>query len=149
VTQMFDIWTVIRFVHVLGAIIWVGGQLTITLVVLPPVRERLTTADRAEVLRAVGKRFALITMTVFVPVQIATGVLLAWHYGVTWASLLQPGYGRILVMKLVLFTGVMVAATLHGIAQSRGQAERARAMSLASLVGSLGVVLLATWLAVG
>ncbi|QRZ05072.1 hypothetical protein JN086_17570 [Mycolicibacterium austroafricanum] len=148
-TQMFDIWTVIRFVHVLGAIIWVGGQLTITLVVLPPVRERLTTADRAEVLRAVGKRFALITMTVFVPVQIATGVLLAWHYGVTWASLLQPGYGRILVMKLVLFTGVMVAATLHGIAQSRGQAERARAMSLASLVGSLGVVLLATWLAVG
>ncbi|MDN4519764.1 MULTISPECIES: hypothetical protein [Mycolicibacterium] len=146
---MFDIWTVIRFVHVLGAIIWVGGQLTITLVVLPPVRERLTTADRAEVLRAVGKRFALITMTVFVPVQIATGVLLAWHYGVTWASLLQPGYGRILVMKLVLFTGVMVAATLHGIAQSRGQAERARAMSLASLVGSLGVVLLATWLAVG
>lgn len=148
-TQMFDIWTAIRFVHVLGAIIWVGGQLTITLVVLPPVRERLTTADRAEVLRAVGKRFALITMTVFVPVQIATGVLLAWHYGVTWASLLQPGYGRILVMKLVLFTGVMVAATLHGIAQSRGQAERARAMSLASLVGSLGVVLLATWLAVG
>lgn len=148
-TQMFDIWTVIRFVHVLGAIIWVGGQLTITLVVLPPVRERLTIADRAEVLRAVGKRFALITMTVFVPVQIATGVLLAWHYGVTWASLLQPGYGRILVMKLVLFTGVMVAATLHGIAQSRGQAERARAMSLASLVGSLGVVLLATWLAVG
>lgn len=147
--QMFDIWTVVRFVHVLGAIIWVGGQLTITLVVLPPARELLGIADRAQVLRAVGKRFARITMVVFLPVQVVTGVLLAWHYGVTWASLLQPGYGRILVMKLVLFTGVMVAATLHGIAQSRGRAERARAMSLASLVGSLGVVLLATWLTEG
>ncbi|QZT60923.1 hypothetical protein JN085_18110 [Mycolicibacterium austroafricanum] len=148
-TQMFDIWTVIRFVHVLGAIIWVGGQLTITLVVLPQARSRLAVPERAEVMRAVGKQFARITMLVFLPVQIATGALLAWHYGVTWASLLQPGYGRILVMKLLLFTGVMVAATLHGIAQSRGRAERARAMSLASLVGSLGVVLLATWLTAG
>ncbi|MGE2833555.1 hypothetical protein [Mycobacterium sp. SMC-4] len=146
---MFDIWTVVRFVHVVGAIVWVGGQLTVTLIVLPQVRERLGVADRAAVMRAVGKQFARITMMLFLPVQIATGVLLAWHYGVTWASLAQPGYGRILVLKLVLFTGVMVAATLHGIAQSRGRTEGARAASIASLVGSLGVVLLATWLAEG
>ena len=84
---VFDVWVLIRFLHVVGAIIWVGGQLTITLVVLPPVRERLALVDRADVLRSVGKRFALITSTVFLPLQIATGVLLAWHYGVTWASL--------------------------------------------------------------
>ncbi|MEZ0338503.1 hypothetical protein ACAG25_00780 [Mycobacterium sp. pV006] len=146
---MFDVWTVVRFIHVVGAIVWVGGQLTVTLVVLPQVRDRLGTAERAEVMRAVGKQFARITMLLFLPVQIATGVLLAWHYGVTWASLAQPGYGRILVLKLVLFTLVMVAAALHGIAQSKGHTDRARAASLASLVGSLGVVLLATWLAEG
>lgn len=146
---MLDLWTVVRFVHVLGAIVWVGGQLTITLVVLPLVRDRLAVAERADVMRAVGRRFALITMAVFLPVQVATGVALAWHYGVTWASLAQPGYGRVLVLKLVLFTAVMVAATLHGFAQARGHTARARAASLASLVGSLGVVLLATWLAEG
>ncbi|BBX15962.1 hypothetical protein CRI77_18810 [Mycolicibacterium duvalii] len=146
---MFDLWTVVRFAHVMGAIVWVGGQLTITLVVLPQVRERLAIADRADVMRAVGQRFAVITMALFLPLQITTGVTLAWHYGVTWASLAQPGYGRILVLKLVLFTAVMAAATLHGLAQAKGQAERARAASVASLVGSLGVVLLATWLAEG
>jgi uncharacterized membrane protein len=91
---VIDVWTVVRFVHVLGAIIWVGGQLTITLVVLPPVRGMLAAAQRADVLRAVGKRFALITFALFLPMQIGTGVLLARHYGVTWASLVQPGYGR-------------------------------------------------------
>jgi uncharacterized membrane protein len=149
VSGVFDVWVLIRFVHLVGAIIWVGGQLTITLVVLPPVRERLALVDRADVLRSVGKRFALITSAVFLPLQITTGVLLAWHYGVTWASLTQPGYGRILVTKLLLFTAVMIAASLHGVAQSRGQAQQARAFSIAALVGSLGVVLLATWLAEG
>jgi uncharacterized membrane protein len=144
-----DIWSVVRFVHVLGAVIWVGGQLTITLVVLPPVRGILAPATRTDVLRSVGKRFALITVALFLPVQIATGVLLARQHGVTWASLSQPGYGRVLAMKLILFALVMVAATLHGFAQARGQDGTARAASLAALIGSLGVVLLATWLSEG
>ncbi|MBB4966812.1 hypothetical protein [Saccharothrix violaceirubra] len=144
---MIDIWTIVRFLHVLGAIIWVGGQLTITIVVLPPVRRMLSADDRAGMLRTVGKRFAIITMAVFLPNQVTTGVLLAWQHGVTWATLLQPGYGRILAAKLLLFTLVMVAAALHGIAQARHQPGKARAASITALVGSLGVILLATALA--
>lgn len=30
-----DIWTAVRFVHVLRAVVWVGGLLTITVVLLP------------------------------------------------------------------------------------------------------------------
>ncbi|MPZ80598.1 MAG: hypothetical protein GEV28_09440 [Actinophytocola sp.] len=146
---MIDIWTIVRFLHVLGAIIWVGGQLTITIVLLPPVRRMLSTTDRAGLLRTVGKRFALITMAVFLPNQITTGVLLAWQHGVTWAALLQPGYGRVLAAKLLLFTLVMVAATLHGIAQAKHQPGKARAASITALIGSLGVILLATALAEG
>ncbi|MFC3890416.1 hypothetical protein ACFOWZ_02945 [Lentzea rhizosphaerae] len=143
---MIDPWTIVRFLHVLGAIIWVGGQLTITAVVLPPVRRLLTTTDRTDVLRTVGKRFALVTAVFFLPSQITTGILLAWRHDVTWAALLQPGYGRVLAAKLLLFTVVMAAATVHGIAQARHRPGPARAASVTALVGSLGVVLLATGL---
>ena len=38
----------------------------------------------------------------------------------------------------------MLAAAGHGIAHAKGRAELARILAVASLVGSLGVVLLAT-----
>ncbi|KKW66272.1 MULTISPECIES: hypothetical protein [Mycolicibacterium] len=146
---MIDIWTVVRFLHVVGAIVWVGGQLTVTLIVLPPAHRLLSVPDRAQVLRNVGRRFALVTFAMFLPVQITTGVLLAVRHGVTWTSLSEPGYGRVLIVKVLLFAAVMVAASLHGMAQARRRPRAARTASIASLIGSLGVVLLATALVEG
>lgn len=146
---MTDPWTLIRFVHILGAVLWVGGQLTISLVVLPPARRVLGLDDRAAVLTAVGHRFARITLAGFVPLQIATGWLMAEHNGVTWSALLEPGYGRLLAIKLVLFVLVMVAAAAHGILQARGKATSARASSALSLIGSVVIVWLAAGLATG
>jgi uncharacterized membrane protein len=141
---MIDIWVALRFLHVLGAIVWVGGQLTITVVLLPPVRRILAAQDRAGLLRAVGKRFAVVTAAAFLPVQITTGILLAGRHGVTWAALLQPGYGRTLAAKLLLFTVVMAAAAVHGFAQAKHRPAVARTAAVTALIGSMGVVLLAT-----
>ncbi|NYI85982.1 CopD family protein [Saccharopolyspora hordei] len=143
---MIDVWVVVRFLHVLGAALWVGGQITISLVALPVVPTSLALHQRAAVVTAVGRRFARITTTVFVPLQSTTGVLLAWQAGVTWQSLLEPGYGRVLVAKLVLFVLVMVAASMHGTLHRAKAPRAAKAASTAALVGSLGVVLLATCL---
>ncbi|GAB2494182.1 hypothetical protein [Streptosporangium sandarakinum] len=137
-------WSVVRFLHVLFAALWVGGQLTVSLVVLPLARRLLDEGRRAEVMSAVGRRFGIVTGTVFLPVQLGTGVALAWRKGVTWASLADPGYGRILAAKLLLFCAVMAAAGLHGWASGAARPGLARAMAVAALVGSLGVVLLAT-----
>ncbi|MDP4510088.1 hypothetical protein [Nonomuraea turcica] len=137
-------WSVVRFLHVLGAALWVGGQLTVSLVVLPLARRLLDEQRRGQVLTAVGRRFGLLTVAAFLPVQLATGVAIAWHKGVTWASLAEPGYGRILAAKLLLFCAVMAAAGGHGWATGAGRPTLARAMAVTSLVGSLGVVLLAT-----
>lgn len=139
-------WTVVQFLHVLGAALWVGGQLAVSLVVLPLARRMLDTDRRAELLTAIGRRFGVLTAAVFLPVQLATGVALAWRHGVTWASLAEPGYGRALTAKLVLFAMVMVAAALHGRASGR-RPLFARAMAIAALAGSVGVVLLAAALA--
>jgi uncharacterized membrane protein len=146
---MSPAWTLVRFLHVVGAIIWVGGQLTVTVIVLPPAAKLLAIPDRAQLLRSVGRRFALVTAVVFLPLQISTGVLLAMRRGITWADLLHAGEGRVLLTKLVLFTAVMTAATVHGMLQARGRRTAARAASTAALVGSVGVVLLGVWLAEG
>lgn len=137
-------WTVIRFLHVVSAALWVGGQLTVSLVVLPLARRLLDDQRRAGVLRAVGRRFGLFTAALFLPVQLGTGVALAWRKGVTWASLADPGYGRILAAKLLLFCAVMAAAAVHGWASGTARPRLARTMAVTSLVGSLGIVLLAT-----
>ena len=95
---MLTIWTVVRFLHVLGAALWVGGQLTVSLVVLPLARRSLDDERRATLLTAVGRRFGILTAAFFLPLQIGTGVALAWRKGVTWESLLLPGYGQIRVV---------------------------------------------------
>ncbi|TDD11870.1 hypothetical protein E1292_03310 [Nonomuraea deserti] len=141
-------WSAVRFLHVLSAALWVGGQLTVSLVLLPVVRRSMDAQRRREVLNAVGRRFGLFTAAVLLPVQVVTGVAIAGHKGVTWASLADPGYGRILAAKLLLFCAVMAAAALHGVASAKGRPAPARAMAMASLAGSLGVILLATALPV-
>ncbi|MGW1955889.1 hypothetical protein ACWCPI_24605 [Streptomyces sp. NPDC001920] len=137
-------WSLVRFVHVAGAALWVGGQLALSLVILPLARHLLAPEAKDSFTAAAGRRFGMLTGAVFLPAQLATGWALAWHRGVTWASLAEPGYGRTLAAKLALFVLVMLAAAGHGIAHAKGRAELARVLAVASLVGSLGVVLLAT-----
>ena len=141
---MLGLWPFIRFVHVLSAMVWVGGQLTLTALLLPVVRRRLSHDVRSEVMRAVGRRFGVYTITVFLPVQVGTGALLAWREGVTFASLTHPGYGRTLLAKLTVFALVLVATGVHGWAQGTGKAAVARAFAVATLLGSIVVVLFAT-----
>ena len=70
---MLDAWSLIRFVHVAGAALWVGGQLTLTFVVLPLARRALSDEARATVLPAVGRRFARITVAYGDPTRIDAG----------------------------------------------------------------------------
>lgn len=139
-----DGWAFVRFAHVIGAALWVGGQLALSLVILPLARRLLAPEACGSFARQAGRRFGMLTGAVFLPVQLATGVAMARHKGVTWASLADPGYGRILAAKLGLFIAVMLAAALHGWAHGRGRTELARALAVTSLVGSLGVVLMAS-----
>jgi uncharacterized membrane protein len=149
VLRVVSWWSFIRFLHVLSAALWVGGQLAVSLVLLPIARRLLEPDQRARVLREVGRRFGVITVAFFLPVQIATGIALARHNEVTWSSLAHTDYGRTLAAKLVLFAVVMLAAGLHGLASGRGHAVFARGMAIGALVGSIGVILLATALPTG
>lgn len=141
---MLTVWSLVRFLHVLGAVLWVGGQLTVSALVLPVARSRLGEEQRAALMRSLGMRLGIVTVVAFIPLQVTTGVLLAAHKGVTIASLAEPGYGRMLAGKLTAFVLVMLAAALHGWATGAGRRTLARALAVSTLVGSVGVVLLAT-----
>jgi len=141
---MVDAWTLVRFLHVLSAMMWVGGQLLLSLLVLPVLRRGLDAASRAPLTRQVGVRFGVFTVAVFLPLQVVTGVALATHRGVTVEELGQAGYGRTLSGKLSLFVVVLRLSGAHGVAVRRGRERAARVLAVATLAGSVGVVLLAT-----
>jgi uncharacterized membrane protein len=136
----------VRFVHVLSAMVWVGGQLLLSLLVLPVLRRRLDAASRVLLTREVGVRFGIFTVAVFLPLQIASGIALAAHRGLTVSDLAQPGYGRTLGEKVTLFAAVLLISGLHSVAVGRGQDRLVRVVGIATLLGSVGVVLLATTL---
>ena len=137
-----EIWIVVRFVHIVGAALWVGGQLALALVITPLAR-KLLGAQETTVVSGFGRRFARLTLVVALPLQVATGIGLAVHGGVTWVSLGEPGYGRILAAKLGLLVCAMLAAAGHGVAAAKGRRELSRSLSATGLVCSLGVLLLA------
>ena len=127
-----------RFLHVVGAVVWLGGQLTVSALVMPVACDRLPPEARAGLMRVLGMRFGIATVAVLIPLQVATGVALARHKGVTVASLAEPGYGRMLAGKLVAFALVMLAAGLHGWAVAAGRRTLARSLAVSSPDGCSG-----------
>ncbi|OJV23575.1 MAG: hypothetical protein BGO26_12860 [Actinobacteria bacterium 69-20] len=144
---MITAWALVRFTHVIFAMAWVGGQLTLSLLLIPLLQRKLSPELAASVRTSFGKTFGIYTLALFLPLQVATGIALAMHAGVTWASLLQPGYGRTLLAKLVVFALVLAISGVHGYLQGTGRKQAARSLALASLIGSVVIVLLAVALA--
>ncbi|HXY91965.1 MAG TPA: CopD family protein [Acidimicrobiia bacterium] len=100
--------TVRLFLHVLGATVWVGGQLTLAGLV-PGLRRLSPDAPRA-----VARRFNALAWPAFALV-VATGI---WNIAAIhpdWHS----SYGTTLIVKLVVVTVSGVTAYLHTRARSR------------------------------
>lgn len=136
-------WSLVRFAHVLAAMVWVGGQLLLSGVVLPVVRAELPPAVRGPLIHRTARRFALVANVALLPTLVVSGIALAWHRGVTFGSFADPGYGRLLGIKLLLVVGSVALAALHGVLASRNP-MRARPLAVAGLLASVAIVVLAT-----
>lgn len=136
-------WSLVRFAHVLAAMVWVGGQLLLSGIVLPVLRAELSPEVRGPLVHRTARRFAMTANAVLLPVLLVTGIALAWHRGVTFGSFDDPGYGRLLGIKLVLVVASIALAAVHGIVAGRNP-TRARPLALAGLAASVGIVVFAT-----
>jgi putative copper export protein len=136
-------WSLVRFAHVLAAMGWVGGQLALSIIVLPVLRGRLDATERAPLIREMARRFAIGANVVLLPLLLLTGLLLAWHRGVTLGTFNDPGYGRLLGIKLALVVAAVGLAAVHGVLAASRPAS-ARPLAIAGLASSIGVVVFAT-----
>lgn len=68
-----DEWTVVRFLHVLGIVLFLGGQLAVALAVAPVLR------GNEDAMRAIARRFGIASVA-SLAVIIASGVGLASHF---------------------------------------------------------------------
>ena len=101
-------WDTIRlFLHVLAATVWVGGQ--ITLAVLVPVLRRLG----AEIPRAAARRFNQVAWPAFA-VLVVTGI---WNIAAVHTQI-SGSYETTLVVKLIVVVISGVTAALHARARN-------------------------------
>ena len=127
-------WTLIRFVHVLSAIAWVGVQLTLFML-FPVLRRRLGAEEFREVARAAGMRLGIVA-AVTLPALLASGLALASHE--------VPSRERGWVdAKLVLWVLIVAGFGGHALTASR---MRRVWLSAAMLVLSLVAVAIGTHL---
>ena len=137
------IWSLVRFLHVLGAVGWVGGQLTLSAVVVPAVRTHVEGGpQRVALMRDTGRRFARLANFGLLPVLVATGLALAGHRRIDFGGLGSSTYGRLFAAKLSLVAVSIVLAGVHGATAGRSRASRLLAM--AGLGAAVGIVLFAT-----
>ena len=103
-------------VHVLAAVVWVGGIFFLALVVVPVAR-RLPPAERAALLGALGRRFRVVGW-VCIALLLATGTANAALRGVTWEGvasgrLFESEFGRLLAAKLAVVLVMLALSVAH------------------------------------
>ncbi|MDR7447343.1 MAG: DUF4149 domain-containing protein, partial [Armatimonadota bacterium] len=104
------------FLHVLSAVVWVGGMLFLALVAVPVLRG-LPDRPRADLVARMGERFRPVAWTCIV-VLLVTGILNLAYRGVSWESvatgrLWQSPFGHVLAWKLVLVAAMVVLSAWH------------------------------------
>lgn len=137
------IWSVVRFLHVLAAIGWVGGQLTLSAVVVPAVKAQVDAGPkRVELMRDTGRRFARLANLGLLPGLVVSGLALAGHRRIDFSDLGASTYGRLFAAKLILVAASISLAAAHGVLAGRRRASRPLAM--AGLGAAVGIVLFAS-----
>jgi putative copper resistance protein D len=103
----------IMWVHLLGASIWVGGSIFLGIVLVPVLKSHTKSLEEMVALMVkIGRRFNKISVPAFA-VLIATGVYNSRAFIVEPSALLDTTYGNILLIKIILVVGTILAYVVH------------------------------------
>lgn len=135
----------VHWLHLMAAILWVGGTLFTSLVVQPVLRARLPESERMAVYREMGLRLTKVQWATWAVLG-ATGAWKLWSLRETPDVFLGP-FGRILAVKLTLVAGMAALSLIHtfvwGPALVSGpSAERAALVRRAAFWGKINGLLM-------
>lgn len=103
------------FVHVLAAMVWVGGMLFLGLVAAPVLR-RVDSALRSGIFLGVGRRFRVVGW-ICIGLLVATGItnlaILQIDPLRNVAFMLTSPFGHLLLAKLILVLAAIALSALH------------------------------------
>ncbi len=115
--SMYYLNNLVVLIHVLAAIIWLGGMFFIALVVVPALRNFEPREKRTEVISATAKRFRKIGWIAII-ILFVTGLINIINRGVTHemifsGALLSSYFGKVLAIKLCLFLLMLILSVSH------------------------------------
>ena len=97
--------------HVLAMSAWIGG-LIMLLFALPVATRRLEAGDRTRLLAAALLRFSPIALACVV-VLLVTGTVQAFEHIGSWAAVLDTGFGRAVLIKVVLIAALIAIGVVN------------------------------------
>lgn len=105
------------WLHLLGAIVWIGGMVFLGVVLVPVLRERRFEPVRTAMLYRTGLRFRWMGWIVLA-LLVLTGITNLGFRGYVWAdavngSLWAGPWGRVLAWKIGLVVVVLIGSALH------------------------------------
>lgn len=99
-THGSDTGSLVKWLHLLGIVFWIGG-LFVTTLVLVPALGAFPPPDRGKVMEAFAKRFSPMVW-VAVILTVVTGVIMANRIGLGVVFSFSSAYGRIMLLKHLL-----------------------------------------------
>lgn len=105
----------IRWIHVIAAVIWIGGNLVLAMVIVPYFRQNLPPVQRIKLLTQIGKRFEPIVWGC-VGILFFTGLINIFNaigFTLSADSAITTSFMRTLFIKLMLFVVLVILTTLH------------------------------------
>jgi uncharacterized membrane protein len=94
--------TLILWLHVVAACIWIGGQVTVA-ALIPRLR------GHSEMARLAGRRYQTVAWPAFATL-IVTGIIDVDNGGLQWSQLLSSSAGRTLAVKLDLVASALLGS---------------------------------------
>jgi copper transport protein len=125
--------------HVAGGALWLGTLAVMMAATYPQIRGR---PDREQVLARLVHSYSPLALT-GAGTAVLAGVLLAWNDVASWSALIDSTYGRALLIKLAVLSGV-IALGYHNWRRVRpalgavpGAARLARSASVELAIGTI------------
>lgn len=152
---MHFVYTLSVWLHIVSAMVWIGGIVFFALVLVPLSRKSEFADRSAALLRLSGERFRTVGWICLVTL-VATGIVNMASRGITWASLVAPGlhqdpWRNALVHKLGLVAIILILSGVHDfwagpkaarlMATAGREAEGKRMAKAASWFGRVNLLL--------